>query len=169
MLRRNQFQPNVETEAQIPTPTKLSHPTAENWAAGRDGFLGVCKAARFLFTCKLFAFLGSPFTGISAFLAMLDVVRAAFRSTGATGLCAETANCRRKLRIGAHQQRCCAAKHGAISVQLNAAGHHFHVVFSQTSAGAISAFVRAVIAGFDAINVSLVWHIFPFVAVLLFS
>jgi hypothetical protein len=93
---------------------------------------------------------------------MLCVVLPAFLSARATGLRAKAANILRELRVGAHEQRRCAAKNRTISVQFNAARHHLYVVFPQAGAGAMSAFVGAVIARFNAIDVFLLWHTFPF-------
>src|SRR5439155_4505769 len=57
-----------------------------------------------------------------------------------------------------HEQGGRPAQDRAIPVEFDAAGHHFYVLFAQARARAVSTFIRAMVAGFNAVDVFFLWH-----------
>lgn len=106
----------------------------------------------------ILGFSGHPLTFLSATLAligavltMVHVVFTAFLATSPAYFGTQTADFASKIRVGAHEHCCRAAKGSAIAVEGDAAHHHFYVPFLEARACAIRAFVRAVIAGFNTV------------------
>jgi|TARA_R110002095_G_scaffold209222_4_gene195604 hypothetical protein len=75
-------------------------------------------------------------TGFGAGLAVVHLVLATFFSTVATGLRTDAANLLGELAVTGHERGGECTQVGAVSVKLDAAGHHFHVVFAQTGCSA---------------------------------
>jgi hypothetical protein len=110
------------------------------------------------------AFLRASLAGFGTLLAVLLVVLAALLSAGAARLGAHPADVPRKIRITAHEQRRRPAQGRAVPIQLNTTRHHLYVTFPKTLTCAPRAFIRAVVAGLDAIDVLLISHNTPFAA-----
>jgi hypothetical protein len=108
--------------------------------------------------CDLFALQSATLTLIGAILAVIHVVLAAFLATSPAGFRAEAADRDGKLRVGAHEQRRRPAKHRAVTIQGDATSQHLYIVLLQTGARAISAFVRAVITSFNAVEIFFLCH-----------
>jgi hypothetical protein len=97
---------------------------------------------------------------IGAFLAMFVIVLATFLGAGVADFGANSADVASIGRPGGHQQRCGSANNRAIAIERDAANHHLDILFAQAFGGAMGAFIRAVVAGFDAVDISFVWHKF---------
>jgi hypothetical protein len=107
-----------------------------------------------------FTLYSAAFALIGAFLAMIVIMLSTFLGAVATDLGAYFANIARVGRIGRHQERGCSTEDGAVSVQSYATDHHQDVLLAKAFSRAMGAFVGAMIAGFDAIDKSFMWHRF---------
>lgn len=112
----------------------------------------------FGFFSHSFAFFGAAFALVGAILAVLHVMLAAFFATGAANFGAEAADLGGEFGIGAEEHGGGAANGGAIAIERDAAGHGLNVVFLEAGAGAIGAFVCAVVTSFDAIEIFFLSH-----------
>ena len=83
------------------------------------------------------AFLGAAFAGFGAFLAMVQLVIAAFVGAGATDIGTEVAKAGGEFRVGGHERGGGAADQGALAVEVDAAGHQFGVGFKGAGSGAL--------------------------------
>jgi hypothetical protein len=97
---------------------------------------------------------------IGAFLAMIVIVLSTFLGAVATNLGAYFANVARVGRIRRHQERGCSTEDAAVSIQRDAAHHHLGIFVAKAFSRAMGAFVGAMIACFDAIDKSFMWHRF---------
>lgn len=80
---------------------------------------------------------------------MIGLMFAAFFGTGPAQLGAVFADVCSLVRASGHQCRREAAEIGAITIQRDAARHHFYIVLLQTGAGAVFTLRGAFIAGFN--------------------
>jgi hypothetical protein len=110
------------------------------------------------------ALFGATLALPGARLTVLVVVLAAFLGARMTSFRANRANIRGERRIRRHQQRRRSADDRAIAIQLDATRHHANIFFVQTLRGAMRAFVGAVIARLNAIDIFFVSHNVPFVS-----
>jgi hypothetical protein len=96
---------------------------------------------------------------------MFVVVLAALLTAKPANFRGRPANLGREVRAARHEFRRHCADEPAVTIQFNAAGHHFHIVLAQALAGAMFTFRGAFLAGFDAAFVFFVGHksSFPFV------
>src|SRR5690606_15406444 len=94
------------------------------------------------------AFLGAGVTGPRARLAMLVFMASALVGAGAARLRAYLAQGGRLLAVAEHERGAQPAQVRAITIQLNTAGHHRHILFAQAGGG-------ATLAGFGTTNTSL--------------
>jgi hypothetical protein len=99
---------------------------------------------------------------IGTALAVFDLMLPAFLFAFAANVGTNAADIFRELRAGGHHCGRGEADLRAITIQGDAARHHFDIVLLQAGAGAVFAFARAVIAGFDA-ALKLFVHKIPFV------
>src|SRR5690606_9168814 len=83
-------------------------------------------------------------------LAVVMRVTGTFGGAGATGLCADPTQLPGPLAVANHQNGAQAAQVRAVAIQLDAAGHHAHILFAQTGGGAMLAGLHAAHAGLDA-------------------
>jgi hypothetical protein len=90
---------------------------------------------------------------------MLRVVLATFLAASAANLGANAAEVCGKLRPARHEPRRDAADHGALMVEVDAAGHLLNVLLPQAGAGAMFALSSALVAGFDAASILLVHNL----------
>ena len=108
------------------------------------------------------AFLGTAAARFRAALAMIHVVFLALGRARGTNSCAQAAECRGKAAIAAHQRRRQSAHVGAVSIQPNALGHSFDVLFFETRGRAVFAFCSAFFASVDTTLVIPMGHRRPF-------
>jgi hypothetical protein len=109
------------------------------------------------------AFLRATLAGVSAALAMIHLVFAAFLAAGAAEVGADPAQFLGKLRPARHESRRHSTEDCALMIQIDAARHFFDVLFLQTGAGAMLAFHRASVAGLDTALIFLVHNVLLFV------
>lgn len=82
---------------------------------------------------------------------MIDLVAGAFLAARVADLRTELANPLGKSGASRHLGRGEPAGVGATSIKFNAAHHHLDIFLVQTSRGAVFAYHRAFLTGFDAI------------------
>jgi hypothetical protein len=99
------------------------------------------------------AFVGTALTRIGATLAVVDLVFTALFAASAADFRAKAADVLREFRSASHETCGDAADDRALMVQVDAARHHFDVVFLQAGGGAMFALGGAFVAGFDTILV----------------
>ena len=112
------------------------------------------------FVDHLFAFLRTALTGVRALLAMIGFVFSAFCGTPTANLRAMFADMRSLLGPPGNQRSHKAADVCAITVQRNAARHHFYVVLVQTGRRTVLACRGADVASLNAGFVFLMYHMF---------
>jgi hypothetical protein len=91
-------------------------------------------------------------------LAVFSFVLVALCATRVANVGTETAKFRGKLRIATHESCGIPTDRSAISIQANAFGHFFHIVFAQTGVSAMLALLGALNAGFNACSKFVVCH-----------
>lgn len=97
--------------------------------------------------------------GFRALLTVIHLVLCAFLAARVADLCAELADLLRELRAARHLARRKRADVRATAIELDAAGHHFHVLFVQASGRTVLASFHALVTRLDTIFIFFVRHI----------
>ena len=97
-------------------------------------------------------------TGVGAPLAVVHFVLRAFDAAGIADFRAKPTNLVREARTTAHKRCGTPTNLRAIAVEANARRHRGDIPFAETGVRAVSAFLRAADAGFDAGLMLLMWH-----------
>jgi hypothetical protein len=93
---------------------------------------------------------------LCTFLAMFGLMLAAFFTTSLAHIGTQAAKLFGLFAAKTHELSGCITKGSAFHIQLNAAGHHFHVFFLRARRGAVITNSRAAETGVDAVFVRVI-------------